>query len=464
MIRETTAANLQATLNLCEAGDTVRVIDSGTSGAVTVPVANVTIEAAAGQTPSITSMASNLVTLQATGATIRGFKLESEVPNGSVMSPASEAYAVTLEDCSLSGAWAWIRHTTTTWLGGCTLRRCTMSLRGLLRCGGGAGNVLLEDCAATCAGDSTTHAAFEGNSWTVALRRSRIAAPRLFGGLNVFSPSLSATAECCLLIQSAPDSDPFAVVRGASAVALRRCTSVHASAGWLVENGTLEAVGSGWLGSGVAVAVGSAGSAILTRCGVFGPSIGSGVVQSGTVTADPRLTGSYRPSLGSPWIDAAGQMTIVTTTDLGGGPIPRGEGHDIGAYEYPYLAPVPEPLPEGWRVGVNGQPLSAIPILRGKDSTEGPLADIIRRVCLSLILRRGWILAPSVGSDLHTLRRDPVDAEKRSVWMVREALSWLPAGKLGDIEVVTASRNGDRLDLRLVLRIDRARVLLEGVL
>ncbi len=463
MIRYCTAANLPATVSASEAGDTIVVTDSGTSAAITVTAANLTIVAADGQSPLISTATSAAVQIQATGLVLRGLRLSTTVVNGSIVAPSSAGYSATLEDCAITATGGGIHYTTGSWTGGCTLRRCVFVGRGLFRCGTSATGIVLEDCSATCSGWATTSAALEGNGFGVVLRRTRLQAPRLIDGLNAFSPVASFEAECCLFTQPSANAQPWALLRGASSVALRRCTQVLPGDGWRLEGtSALTATACGLLGSGTAITLAGSASAALVRCGRYGPAIAEGVVETAPVLESPGVTApDYAPSYGSPWVDAGGPVPgLVTSTDLLGQAIPAGNGHDIGACEWVPAMPSVESFLSGWVVAVGGQPLR-ISLFRGADPAR---SDLLRRVALSLILHRGWILDPATGSDLHLLRADPRRAAERAPLLVREALRWFEAGGHGTIESVTATRDGDTLRIALRLAVAGDILSLEGVL
>ena len=450
------AADLQSTIDVAADNDTITITDSGVSGSVTIPV-RLVIRAAAGKNPTISASATSTVTAQAS-CELSGIRLTNSASNGSLIAAQSGASVVTIRKCVCTAASGWLRYETgASWGGVYVLEDCILDVRGVVR--SASHTITMRRCVVTCSGQADLQAAFTGNTMLVTLERCYVRCRRLAEGLNPFAPTVAMVCTSSILARTSTDTEPMLRARGESQIILRRCTVDGRDDGFLVQSGTLTASACGFIGSGRAL-VADGGEVNAWNCGVYGPTF-HGVSQSGTVTGEPLLDSEYRPRRGSPWIDAGGNVPDVTE-DYAGRKVPLGAAHDIGAYEYRPWRDV-QPAVPGWIVGVDGGPLVPVDAWRSAENDE--IGDIIRRVCLSLILQQGWILAPEIGSRLHTLRREKNQKEtpRMAVAMVNESLAWLPAAG-GRVVSVEADRSGDTLTLTLRLEVGKRSIYLGGSL
>jgi len=459
--RTCTIADLQATVNASDPGDVITITDAGTlTSAVTVGVANLTIQAAAAGTPTIQSGTGACVAQQADGLTLQGLRLVCTVPNGSCVSPSSASYSCTLRDCVLTAAAGGVRYSNDTRTGATVLEGCTVSGAYLIR-DGCTGTLLITD--STISVTSSTVAMVQANEIAINMRRCRVSCVRLLAGHNDFSgfsPVVSGRIETSLLtIDSA--TDPSMVLRGASDLAMVRDTVVLLGPLARVHAGSLTLEACGLLGGSVASV--ADGVIALTRCGRWNCTVMSGITDAYPVTDDPLMGEGYRPARLSPWRDAGGAPDLAEDLDLDGRPALFGSAQDIGCYEWQVAAPALRPDLEGWVVAVDGSPLTALPLLPGDGGDPealDPRLVLLSRVAISLITHRGHPLH-DVGSDLHLLRTDPRDAASRAALMAREALRWLEA-EGGRIDSLTATVDGGSLRLSAALTLPGYTATLEG--
>lgn len=457
--RTCTIANLQATINASDPGDVITITDAGTlTSAVTVTVANLTIQASDAGMPTIQAGTNQCVAQQADDLTIQGLRLVCTASNGSCVSPSSGAYSCTLRNCVLTAAAGGVRYSTATRTGATVLGSCTVSGAYLIRDGGSTGTLLITD--STISVTSSTVAAIQANAIAINMRRCRVSCVRLLAGHNDFSPVVSGRVETSLITVGSA-TDPSMVLRGASDLAMVRDTVVLLGPLAAVHAGSLTLEACGLLGGSVASV--ADGTIALTRCGRWNCTVMSGITDTYPVTDDPLMGEGYRPARLSPWRDAGGAPDLAEDLDLDGRPALFGAAQDIGCYEWQVSVPILRPDLDGWIVAVDGTPLAALPLLPGDGGDpEGldPRLMLLSRVAISLIAHRGHPLHDA-GSDLHLLRTDPRDAASRATLMAREALRWLEA-EGGRIDNLTATVDGGSLRLSVALTLPGYTATLEG--